>query len=195
MKTGTIEFKYFLKDELVRTPEGVGFVVMDESIINDEFELSNSEPLIQHVSGTSSNSSNKPVRMSRSYLQRITQAEYDEEGGTSSREKKMDLEEIAKYMTTDHQLHRVLMEALQSMKQEPPVKLKFEPKLYFSFEIQHGGNYKDNVVNFQRFDPINNGYDNLLTASTSVIILDNHRQILHIGFGIGLNKKYILVQA
>jgi hypothetical protein len=77
MKKGCLEFYYFIKDDYVRTPEGVGVVVEDEPPIEDVSDLYYSQIRIQHKEGTSSNTSNNALPIDRIVVCHITKEEYE----------------------------------------------------------------------------------------------------------------------
>lgn len=79
MKFGILQFRYFTEGEYVRTPDGVGIVVEDEKEINSERDLFDSDVIVQHKYGCSSNASNQPLKMSRDIIFRIDQDEYNAE--------------------------------------------------------------------------------------------------------------------
>ena len=78
-KLGTITFRYFIKGDYVRTPDGVGIVFKDEEAIHNANELIFSQVAIQHKYGNSNNTNNSPIPLDREYCHITTKEEYDSE--------------------------------------------------------------------------------------------------------------------
>lgn len=77
-KIGTIQFRYFLKDEHIITPDGYGMVVEDEKQILDVRDFMDSEVLIQHRNSSGGNPGNSPKLVDREYVHHVSQEEYHE---------------------------------------------------------------------------------------------------------------------
>ena len=78
-RIGTVSFRYYVKGDYVRTTRGVGIVIEDEKIINNEIDLRYSEILIQHKFGDSNNTGNAPIEMDRENCSIIEKEEYNKE--------------------------------------------------------------------------------------------------------------------
>ncbi len=79
-KYGTLEFRYFIKNDRVITPMGYGIVVEDEKDIDTADYFPYSEVLVQHKQGCGQNPSNKPRMMERSCVNLTTREKYDSDG-------------------------------------------------------------------------------------------------------------------
>lgn len=78
-RSGKLEFEYYFKGDFVRTPDGVGIVAVDEEKINTADDMIQSEVIVQHKFGLSSNPGNEPKAVPRECLDLITKDEYNDE--------------------------------------------------------------------------------------------------------------------
>ena len=76
-KFGILEFRYFMKNDRVITPEGYGIVVKDEEEIDTADYFLYSEVLVQHKHGTEHNPGNRPLMLERSCVHLVTRETYD----------------------------------------------------------------------------------------------------------------------
>lgn len=77
MKTTQIEINMWEKGDYVITPAGVGEIVEDEPEVKTSQDLRDSEVLVQHKSGYSENTNNKPIYMEREIPHPISEEEYE----------------------------------------------------------------------------------------------------------------------
>ena len=84
MKTTQVKVRMWEKGDYVITPAGVGKIAVDETEIRTSQDLRYSEVLVQHKSGCSENTSNKPIYVEREVPYLISEEEY--EGGVQKKQ-------------------------------------------------------------------------------------------------------------
>ena len=76
-KFGTLEFRYFIKNDYVITPGGYGIVVKDEEEIDTTDYFLYSEVLVQHKNSNENNTNNRPIMVNRENVRLINRKSYE----------------------------------------------------------------------------------------------------------------------